>query len=266
MFQAAPGGRSGAWWPQRFLLIPAVHAAPFFAADQAVSSPAFVPINMSDPIPPARQTIPITVSTVGFQVSPDQQKTLDAIAQAGGGVSGTAQNMAQLTSAFTTAIRQASLTTATAGGGGGGGAPVLPATGLSPSAILVIMLLGGSAVLVAAIVALRMRQPGAAGRSAAPALKVRASLRVTYADGGTKTFPITAAHTAIGRAEGSHLVLHDPEVSSRHAEIVASQEGFLLRDLGSANGTRVNGTPVTEARLHVGDEITVGSTRLRFGE
>lgn len=263
VFQAAPGSRSGAWWPQRFLLIPAVHAAPFFAADQAVSSPTFVPINMADPIPPSRQNIPITVSTVGFQVSPDQQQTLDAIAQAGGGISGTAQNMAQLTQAFSSAIRQASLVTPGGGGGGGGGGAVLPAAGMGTPAMLAILLLGGCAILVAAIVALRSRR---AATPAAPPIKVRASLHVTYADGGTKTFPITSARTVIGRAEDSQLVLHDAGVSSRHAEIVASAEGFLLRDLGSANGTRVNDAPVTEARLRIGDVVIVGSTRLTFGE
>lgn len=262
-FSAAPGSRSGSLWPARFLLIPAVHAAPFFAADQAVSAPTFVPINMSDPIPPGRQNIPITVSTVGFQVTPDQQQTLDAIAQAGGGISGTAQNMAQLTQAFSSAIRQASLVTPGGGGGGGGGGPVLPTTGLSTAGMAAILLLGGCAVLVAAIVVLRKRR--AAG-PVAPAIKVRASLHVAYADGGTKTFPVTAAHTTIGRGAHNALVLRDTEVSSRHAEIVASAEGFVLRDLGSANGTRVNGAPVTEARLRIGDIVVVGSTRLTFGE
>ncbi len=262
-FSAAPGSRSGSLWPTRFLLIPAVHAAPFFAADQAVSAPTFVPINMSDPIPPGRQNIPITVSTVGFQVTPDQQQTLDAIAQAGGGISGTAQNMAQLTQAFSSAIRQATLVTPGGSGGGGGGGPVLPTTGLSTAGMAAILLLGGCAVLVAAIVVLRKRRTAV---PATPAIKVRASLHVTYADGGTKTFPVTAAHTTIGRGEHNALVLRDPGVSSRHAEIVASAEGFLLRDLGSANGTRVNGAPVTEARLRIGDIVVVGSTRLTFGE
>lgn len=262
-FSAAPGSRSGSLWPTRFLLIPAVHAAPFFAADQAVSAPTFVPINMSDPIPPGRQNIPITVSTVGFQVTPDQQQTLDAIAQAGGGISGTAQNMAQLTQAFSSAIRQATLVTPGGSGGGGGGGPVLPTTGLSTAGMAAILLLGGCAVLVAAIVVLRKRRTAV---PATPAIKVRASLHVTYADGGTKTFPVTAVHTTIGRGEHNALVLRDPGVSSRHAEIVASAEGFLLRDLGSANGTRVNGAPVTEARLRIGDIVVVGSTRLTFGE
>jgi pSer/pThr/pTyr-binding forkhead associated (FHA) protein len=53
-------------------------------------------------------------------------------------------------------------------------------------------------------------------------------------------------------------------VSRRHAEIRRVGEGVVLTDLGSTNGTRVNGTPVREQILVSGDEVGVGTTRLIF--
>ena len=50
----------------------------------------------------------------------------------------------------------------------------------------------------------------------------------------------------------------DKKVSRRHAEIALSEGGYVLKDLGSPNGTFVNGEPVTEHRLKEGDRITMG--------
>jgi hypothetical protein len=68
----------------------------------------------------------------------------------------------------------------------------------------------------------------------------------------------------IGRMPECDVVLSDPNVSRRHAEIVRVEGDFLVRDLGSTNGTRLNGAPVTEGYLRTGDNITVGSTTLVF--
>lgn len=68
----------------------------------------------------------------------------------------------------------------------------------------------------------------------------------------------------IGRAAGCDLELSDQSVSRRHVELVYSEKGVVLRDLGSGNGTRVNGERVTERLLVHDDEIAVGQTRLRF--
>jgi pSer/pThr/pTyr-binding forkhead associated (FHA) protein len=53
-------------------------------------------------------------------------------------------------------------------------------------------------------------------------------------------------------------------VSRRHAEVRPFGTGFLVVDLGSTNGTKVNGTTVSEHQLKDGDAITVGATRIRF--
>jgi Protein of unknown function (DUF3662)/FHA domain len=68
----------------------------------------------------------------------------------------------------------------------------------------------------------------------------------------------------IGRMPECDVVLSDPNVSRRHAEIFRVEGDFLVRDLGSTNGTRLNGAPVTEGYLRTGDNITVGSTTLVF--
>jgi hypothetical protein len=68
----------------------------------------------------------------------------------------------------------------------------------------------------------------------------------------------------IGRLPECDVVLPDSNVSRRHAELQRKGDGVFVTDLGSTNGTRVNGTPVREQLLASGDEVTVGSTRLIF--
>jgi hypothetical protein len=68
----------------------------------------------------------------------------------------------------------------------------------------------------------------------------------------------------LGRLPECDIVLNDPNVSRRHAEFRRTNDGVVITDLGSTNGTRVNGVPVREQQLVSGDEITVGSTALVF--
>jgi len=70
----------------------------------------------------------------------------------------------------------------------------------------------------------------------------------------------------VGRASGNHLVLGDEEASRFHAELEATGEGWVLRDLGSRNGLHLNGTALTgERALTVGDVVRIGRTELVFG-
>ncbi len=68
----------------------------------------------------------------------------------------------------------------------------------------------------------------------------------------------------IGRLPECTLVLSDQNVSRRHAEIRRVGDAVVVTDLGSTNGTKVNGISVREQHLASGDEITVGSTTLVF--
>jgi hypothetical protein len=76
--------------------------------------------------------------------------------------------------------------------------------------------------------------------------------------------PLGEDSTVIGRLAECTVSLNDSRASRRHAEVRPQGDGFVVIDLGSMNGTRVNGTPVQEHLLHDGDEIGVGATVLRF--
>jgi Domain of unknown function (DUF1707)/FHA domain len=68
----------------------------------------------------------------------------------------------------------------------------------------------------------------------------------------------------LGRGNTCDYSIADATVSTRHAELVRTRDGWLVRDLDSLNGTRVNGWLVKEQRLHAGDTLALGSTRFRF--
>jgi DNA-binding NtrC family response regulator len=71
-------------------------------------------------------------------------------------------------------------------------------------------------------------------------------------------------HLLIGTHPSSDLVLRDPHVSRLHARLDVDEQDYVLRDLGSTNGTRVGGVRVREACLHDDCVIEVGATQLRF--
>jgi hypothetical protein len=75
---------------------------------------------------------------------------------------------------------------------------------------------------------------------------------------------VGADPVVVGRLPECTVVLGDPNVSRRHAEIRHVGDAVVVTDLGSTNGTKVNGIPVREQHLASGDEITVGSTTLVF--
>ena len=74
----------------------------------------------------------------------------------------------------------------------------------------------------------------------------------------------SARPCSLGRLPECDVVVADPQASRRHAEIRPAGNGFLLVDLGSMNGTRVNGAAIGEHVLVDGDEIGLGATEFRF--
>src|SRR5215217_3624443 len=72
---------------------------------------------------------------------------------------------------------------------------------------------------------------------------------------------LTYARLTLGRGPDCSVVLADDTVSRRHAELVLCDGVWLLRDLGSANGSWVNGRRVVEAEVLPGDEIVLGGCR-----
>ena len=68
----------------------------------------------------------------------------------------------------------------------------------------------------------------------------------------------------IGRAPDNMIVIDDPSVSGRHAQLQLAGEVYRLKDLESTNGTRVNGIPVTETALRFDDRIRFGAVDALF--
>jgi hypothetical protein len=77
-------------------------------------------------------------------------------------------------------------------------------------------------------------------------------------------FALTETTITIGRHPESNMVLADPNVSRNHAEIRPQGDRFVVVDLGSTNGSRVNGVRVDTQVLEDGDELMFGNTRMRF--
>lgn len=74
--------------------------------------------------------------------------------------------------------------------------------------------------------------------------------------------PASPPHAVLGQSSSCAIKLRDPHVSRRHIALTATPTHVLLMDLGSRNGTRVNGVLVREARLYGGETIQIGRTLL----
>ncbi|HNV42395.1 MAG TPA: DUF3662 and FHA domain-containing protein [Ornithinibacter sp.] len=81
-------------------------------------------------------------------------------------------------------------------------------------------------------------------------------------------YPLMGAITILGRDDVADIILDDPGISRRHSELRVTTDGprfvTTIRDLGSTNGTYVNGERITSEHLQDGDRITVGRTSITF--
>ena len=75
---------------------------------------------------------------------------------------------------------------------------------------------------------------------------------------------LTKDKTVIGRGSGCDIVIDDPGISRKHLEIDITDNGVIARDLGSTNGTYVEGHQVPAATLLDGNTITIGRTRILY--
>jgi pSer/pThr/pTyr-binding forkhead associated (FHA) protein len=83
-------------------------------------------------------------------------------------------------------------------------------------------------------------------------------------DAPEREFGLSKANITIGRALTNDIVLTDTRASRAHAMLLCGADGCEIVDLGSSNGTRLNGSGVERALLHPGDLLSVGSSQLRY--
>jgi len=94
--------------------------------------------------------------------------------------------------------------------------------------------------------------------------RLRALLRRGAGLGLPAADALISARLLIGRSSICQLVLADDTVSRRHAELRVEDGRWLLRDLGSSNGTWVNGRRVIEAEVRPGDLLHLGGAEVRL--
>ena len=92
--------------------------------------------------------------------------------------------------------------------------------------------------------------------------QLNASLQLD--DGSNRTYSLKQGGNVVGRGQDADFRLPDTGVSRRHLEITWDGQSATLADLGSTNGTTVNGTPVQTWQLADGDVIRIGHSSLVF--
>jgi hypothetical protein len=80
-----------------------------------------------------------------------------------------------------------------------------------------------------------------------------------------RTYPLEGRGPwSIGRSEENDIVIQNPNISRKHAQLSRSENGFVVEDLGSTNGTLLDGAPIDRERIEGGDELTFGGINARF--
>ncbi len=122
-------------------------------------------------------------------------------------------------------------------------------------------------VLAAPVVPAPAAPPAAAAPAAPPPARRRPAHRPSLVIDGDD-YPLTSAITVLGRDDHADIILDDPGISRRHSELRVTTDGpgfiTVIRDLGSTNGTFVNGERIDSEHLEDGDRITVGRTSMVY--
>jgi hypothetical protein len=94
-----------------------------------------------------------------------------------------------------------------------------------------------------------------------PVRRAPRPIRLRQMDSGDAAAHVVKKRVQIGRAKENDIVIIDPTVSRRHAEIEPDESRWHVVDMGSTNGTWVNGSPVSRAPLRPGDVLAFGNVR-----
>ncbi len=89
-------------------------------------------------------------------------------------------------------------------------------------------------------------------------------LKISLPGGITSAHDLTEDTITLGRVADNAIQIDDASVSSHHAELTRDGDGYILKDLDSTNGTRLNGVAHSEGRLKDGDQITFGNIETIF--
>ena len=114
----------------------------------------------------------------------------------------------------------------------------------------------------AATMVYRPRTPVIAEAVDQPPPEVEREVVTLTVDG--RSYPVTARRVVLGRSRECDIRIPDANVSRRHAEVRQEDATYWVVDLGSTNGTEVNGRRVERGKLSDGDRITIGSTDVLF--
>ncbi len=93
-----------------------------------------------------------------------------------------------------------------------------------------------------------------------------AATLLIHEDGESRSVALTSDLLTIGRLPDCQVTISDKGASRRHAQIREKDGSYILTDLGSTNGTRLNGQTIQTRELSDGDRITIGSTVIEFRE
>jgi Protein of unknown function (DUF3662)/FHA domain len=103
------------------------------------------------------------------------------------------------------------------------------------------------------------------GPAASPADSASRAFLLVRTEGAPQVrFDLGDALISIGRASDNDVIVDDPEVSRHHCQLKLQHGAYSFADLGSRNGSWINGQPVTEVALGPGDSIQIGSTEIEF--
>jgi pSer/pThr/pTyr-binding forkhead associated (FHA) protein len=99
---------------------------------------------------------------------------------------------------------------------------------------------------------------------ATPGAGPQAELTIESGPDAGHTYRATENALRMGRSPDNDLILRDPATSGHHARVERRGEQFWIVDLGSTNGTLVNGDPIQEKELKHDDRITIGQNAVHF--
>jgi hypothetical protein len=137
------------------------------------------------------------------------------------------------------------------------------AQALSQQALLGAPLVAGAAAAPAAGAVAGMNIPaGTEVLGATQAEGLGLARRVIVITSGDRVEEFTQSRVVLGRSKEADLRIDDPNISRKHAAIYWNDDRLVIEDLGSTNGTLVNGYPVTSTVLRPRDVVAIGDSRL----